>query len=199
MPVPMDRKTELEVYAKEAKECKKCGLWKTRKNVVFGAGSPSSRILFVGEAPGYNEDIRGVPFCGKAGEVLDILLDSISLKREDIYITNIIKCRPPNNRDPEREEVEACSHYLERQIEIIEPVVICCLGRHALRYILERYSFSERGSITALHGRVLENSEDIFNSVRVIALYHPAVAVYDPGKIELLKKDFQVLKDFKDG
>jgi uracil-DNA glycosylase len=199
LPVPMDRKTELEVYAKEAKECKKCGLWKTRKNVVFGAGSPSSRILFVGEAPGYNEDIRGVPFCGKAGEVLDILLDSISLKREDIYITNIIKCRPPNNRDPEREEVEACSHYLERQIEIIEPVVICCLGRHALRYILERYSFSERGSITALHGRVLENSEDIFNSVRVIALYHPAVAVYDPGKIELLKKDFQVLKDFKDG
>ncbi len=194
----MDRKIELERYEREAKECKKCGLWKTRKNVVFGAGSPSAKILFVGEAPGYNEDIRGVPFCGKAGEVLDILLDSVSLEREDIYITNIIKCRPPNNRDPEGEEVEACSFYLEKQIEIISPVVICCLGRHALRYILERYSFSERGSITALHGKVLENSENIFTSVKVVALYHPAVAVYDPGKIELLKKDFHVLKDFKD-
>ncbi len=195
----MDRKIELERYARESEECKKCSLWKIRKNVVFGAGSPFSKILFVGEAPGYNEDVRGIPFCGKAGEVLDILLDSVSLKREDIYITNIIKCRPPNNRDPEKEEVDACRYYLEKQIEIINPSVICCLGRHALKYILERFSFSQKGSITALHGKVLENSQDIFNRTSVVALYHPAVAVYDPGKMELLKKDFQVLKNLKDG
>lgn len=163
--------------------------------MVFGSGSSSSGVLFVGEAPGYNEDVRGVPFCGKAGEVLDVLLSSISLKREDVYITNIIKCRPPNNRDPEKEETESCRDYLERQIEIIRPSVICCLGRHALGYMLERFSFGQQGTISTLHGKVLEHTEDMFNRTKIVALYHPAVAVYDPGKLGLLKKDFQVLKE----
>ncbi len=195
----MDKKTELEKITGEAKQCKKCSLWNSRKNVVFGSGGLSSGILFVGEAPGYNEDVRGVPFCGKAGEVLDILLSSISLKREDVYITNIIKCRPPNNRDPENDEVLSCRDYLEKQIEIISPSVICCLGRHALRYILERFSLEQQGTISSLHGKVLEHSQDMFNRTSIVALYHPAVAVYDPGKLGLLKKDFQVLKELQNG
>ena len=164
--------------------------------MVFGEGSPDAKIVFVGEAPGYNEDIKGIPFCGKAGDILDILLSSINLKRESIYITNIIKCRPPENRDPEDEEVKECTTYLERQLEIINPSVICCLGRHSLRYFINRFSLKEKGSITALHGRVFESGDGLFSSIKIVALYHPAVAVYDPGKMELLKKDFQVLKNF---
>lgn len=189
----MDRKNLLEECRKDASQCKKCVLWKSRKNVVFGEGSPESKFVFVGEAPGYNEDIKGIPFCGKAGEVLDILLSSVNFKRDDVYITNIIKCRPPENRDPEEEEIKKCSPYLERQLEIIKPSVICCLGRHSLRYFIERFSLKEKGSISSLHGRVLEG-RGLFSKVRIVALYHPAVAVYDPYKLEVLKKDFQILK-----
>ena len=191
----MDRREEIENCAAEAKDCRKCDLWKSRNNVVFGRGNPLSGMLLVGEAPGYNEDMRGIPFCGKAGDVLDILLSSSGLRREDVYITNIIKCRPPNNRDPEDTEIEACRGYLERQIEIIKPRVIGCLGRHSLRYFLDRFSFRAGGSITTLHGKVFEHSEDMFDRVRVVALYHPAVAVYDPGKIDILKKDFRIFAE----
>ncbi len=195
----MDKKSVLAELEKQAKGCRGCGLWETRKNVVFGAGSPEARILFVGEAPGYNEDVRGVPFCGKAGEVLDILLSSIGGGRESVYIANIIKCRPPNNRDPEKEEAEACRGYLEKQMEIISPAVICCLGRHALGYMLQRFCPGVQGTISTLHGKVFEHAEDMFSRTKVVALYHPAVAVYDPGKLGLLKKDFQVLKELQNG
>ncbi len=191
----MDRKEKLEEAKREAVSCTKCAFWKERSNVVFGSGNPSARIMLVGEAPGFNEDKRGVPFCGKAGEVLDRLLLSIGMDRKDIYITNVIKCRPPNNRDPLEEEIENCSGYLERQISAIQPGIICCLGRHALKDILKRFSIQEEGSISRLHGKVFEKSEDIFNMVRIVALYHPAVAVYNPGQFNLLQKDFSVLKE----
>ncbi|MCM8761998.1 MAG: uracil-DNA glycosylase [Candidatus Omnitrophica bacterium] len=192
----MDKQNLLEECRRDVMECKRCVLWKTRKNVVFGQGKPEARIVFVGEAPGYNEDLKGIPFCGKAGEVLDILLSSINLKREDVYITNIIKCRPPENRDPEEEEIEKCTPYLERQIEIIKPSIICCLGRYSLRYFINRFSLKEKGSISTLHGRVMEIREGLFSSVKIVALYHPAVAVYDPNKLELLKRDFHILSRF---
>jgi DNA polymerase len=191
----MVRKEKLVEAKREAVSCTKCAFWKERSNVVFGSGNPSARIMLVGEAPGFNEDKRGVPFCGKAGEVLDRLLLSIGMDRKDIYITNVIKCRPPNNRDPLEEEIENCSGYLERQISAIQPGIICCLGRHALKDILKRFSIQEEGSISRLHGKVFEKSEDIFNMVRIVALYHPAVAVYNPGQFNLLQKDFSVLKE----
>lgn len=192
----MDNKaSEIESLAGEAKSCSRCGLSKSRHNVVFGKGNPSSGILLVGEAPGYNEDMRGIPFCGKAGDVLDILLSSVGMKREDVYITNIIKCRPPQNRDPEPVEIESCREYLEKQIELIRPRIIGCLGRHSLRYFMDRFSFNVRGTITTLHGKVFEHSEDMFDRTKVVALYHPAVAVYDPGKIDMLKNDFRIFAE----
>lgn len=191
----MEKQRLLEECQAKASQCKRCVLWETRKNTVFGKGNPEARIVFVGEAPGYNEDIKGVPFCGKAGDVLDELFSSVNFKREDTYITNIIKCRPPNNRDPLEDEIKACIPYFERQLEIIKPAVICCLGRHSLRYFANKFSLKEKGSISALHGRVMEAGEGLFPSMKIVALYHPAVAVYDPGKISILKKDFQVLQE----
>ncbi|MCX8082346.1 MAG: uracil-DNA glycosylase [bacterium] len=191
----MEKRELLEEFRNNVVHCKKCALCKTRKNVVFGEGSPESKIIFVGEAPGYNEDIKGIPFCGKAGEVLDILLSSVNIQRNAVYITNIIKCRPPENRDPKEEEIRECAHYLERQLEIIKPSVICCLGRHSLRYFINRFSLKEQRSISFLHGKVIETEEGLFQNVKLVALYHPAVAVYNPDKLELLKKDFQILKD----
>lgn len=191
----METKNKLEEVRARACACEKCGFWKQRNNVVFGEGNPEARILFVGEAPGYNEDKRGIPFCGKAGEVLDRLLDSIGMDRREIYITNVIKCRPPGNRDPQDSEVENCREYLDRQIEIIQPGVICCLGRHALKHIFAKFGIEEEGSISRLHGKVFEKAEDIFNRVKIIALYHPAVAVYNPGQFALLEKDFSLLRE----
>lgn len=191
----MEKKELLEECRKEVRECRECSLWKSRKNVVFGEGNPDSKIVFVGEAPGYNEDVKGIPFCGRAGDVLNLLLSSVNLKREEIYITNIIKCRPPENRDPQEEEIKTCTPYLERQLEIIKPEIICCLGRHSLRYFIRRFSLKETGSISTLHGKVLETGEGLFSRIKIVALYHPAVAVYNPEKMELLKKDFQVLKE----
>jgi uracil-DNA glycosylase len=192
----MNKEIALKEIENQAKVCTKCPLSKTRNNVVFGMGSADAEIMFVGEAPGYNEDKTGVPFCGKAGEILNQLLSSVGLSREEIYITNIIKCRPPNNRDPLPQEAESCREYLEKQLEIISPEVICCLGRHALRYIFERFSFQVNEPISKIHGQVFVN-RDIFNNVKVIPLFHPAVAVYNPWKINVLKKDFSILKDFR--
>ncbi|MDD3726615.1 MAG: uracil-DNA glycosylase [Candidatus Ratteibacteria bacterium] len=191
----MRKKELLDVCREDVRKCKRCSLYKSRKNVVFGEGNPETKIVFVGEAPGYNEDVKGIPFCGKAGDVLEILLSSVGLKRGDVYITNIIKCRPPENRDPEEEEIKQCTPYLERQLEIISPSVICCLGRHSLRYFVQRFSLKEYGSISTLHGRVMDAGEGLFSDIKIVAMYHPAVAVYDPGKMDVLKRDFQVLKE----
>lgn len=185
---------EIEKIKNEILSCQKCELFKTRKNPVVGEGSLEPKVMFIGEAPGFNEDIEGRPFCGKAGEVLDELLGFIKLKREEVYITNIVKCRPPENRDPKEEEIKKCSVYLDRQIEIIKPKIIATLGRYSMAYIFKKFSLEEKiQSISKIHGKIF-NAGDLFLKVTIIPLYHPAVATYNQNMIEVLKKDFLVLK-----
>jgi len=190
----MDTRHPIEVLAAEVESCRKCSLARTRTHVVFGTGDPSSRIVFVGEAPGFNEDRQGVPFCGKAGRVLDELLAAVGLARKSVYIANILKCRPPGNRDPLLDEIALCTPYLARQIQIIRPEVICCLGRFSLAWVCRHLGIPEPGSISRVHGRVFSTGEDLFGRVSVVALYHPAVATYNPAAFAILKRDFAVLK-----
>lgn len=191
------KEKELIILRKEIEGCRKCGLWKSRTNIVFGEGGVDARIMMISEAPGYNEDKTGRPFCGAAGKVLDELLESINLKREDIYIANILKDRPQNNRDPKLEEIKACTPYLERQIEIIKPKIICSLGNFSTAFILEKYGLkSQIQGISKIHGKVFE-VKSLFQSIKIIPFYHPAAATYNPNMKEVLKKDFQILKKFK--
>ncbi len=173
----------------EVKNCKKCDLFDKRKNVVFGYGDLNSKVIFIGEAPGKNEDETGIPFCGKAGKVLDKLLKSISIKRENIYITSVLKCRPPKNRKPKKEEIESCGIYLKKQIEIINPKVICCLGDISLKFIFKNFSINEKCKISKLHGKVIE-----INNIKILPTFHPAYAIYNPKIISLMEKDFKKLK-----
>ena len=188
---------DLEEIRKEVLKCRKCGLYRTRTNPVVGEGNPKAKIMFVGEAPGFNEDRMGRPFCGAAGRVLDELLESIGIKREDVYISNLLKCRPPENRDPQKEEISACSPYLERQIEIIKPKIICPLGRYSMRFLMEKYGLKDKiEPISRIHGRVFEISS-LFQEIKIIPLYHPAVATYNINMKEVLKRDFRVLEKFR--
>lgn len=208
----MDIEQELKKIKEEVINCRKCPLYKTRTHPVIGKGSHQAKIMFVGEGPGYWEDQKGEPFVGAAGKVLNELLDSIGNKRENVYIANILKCRAPNNRDPLPEEIKACTLYLERQIEIIKPEVICPLGNFATRFIFKKYNLGNQlEGISKIHGKVFEPqvaAEDIQSSlfeqkrrgikkVKIIPLYHPAVATYNPNMKEILKKDFRVLEKFK--
>ena len=164
---------------------------------VIGEGSHSARIMFIGEAPGENEAKTGRPFCGRAGKVLDDLLTSVGIERKDVYVTNIVKDRPPGNRDPFPEEIAIYAPFLDRQIEIIKPSVIATLGRFSMSYIINRFGLSSQlESISKMHGRVLEAKTD-YGMVNIIPLYHPAVAVYNNNMKEALIKDFEILKRFK--
>jgi len=173
--------------------CKLCELWKTRTNPVIGEGSISTGIMFIGEAPGYYEDLQGRPFVGKAGRILDELLRSVALERADVYITNVLKCRPPGNRNPKPEEIVACAPYLDSQLAIIEPEVIVTLGSFSLSYIFHKFGLKP-DKISKIHGRVFTVST-ISGVKRIISLYHPAVATYNPGMKEVLKEDFKQLAD----
>jgi len=177
----------LERIKKEIRECKKCPLYKTRKNAVPGEGGFKKKIMFVGEAPGRREDELGRPFVGAAGKFLDELLASIKLSREDVYITNIVKCRPPGNRDPTDEEIKLCSPYLDRQIAVMKPRVICPLGRFSARYILEKFGF-EMDKISKIQGKVFEGE------ILILPMYHPAAALYHQNLKTELYKSFEVLK-----
>lgn len=180
----------LEKLKKEVLNCKKCSLWKERTKPVFGEGSLKAKVMFVGEAPGYWEDKKGKPFVGRAGKFFDELLNSIGLRREKIYLTNILKCRPPKNRDPKKEEIEACFPYLKKQIEIIKPKIICALGRHSVKVLMKKYGLKkEIKPIEKIHGKVFKAKE-----FKIIPFYHPAFALYQPNKKEILKKDFKILK-----
>ncbi len=184
---------ELEQIEQEIINCKKCSLYKTRKNPVVGHGLKNAQIMFVGEAPGFHEDEKGEPFIGAAGKILDEVLKSAKLSREDIYITNIIKCRPPKNRNPSKEEIKLCTPYLDKQIAIIKPKIICCLGNFSTKFIMEKYNLESKiKGITKIHGEVFEVStfDDI---LKIIPMFHPAVATYDIRKLDLLKKDALVL------
>ena len=161
-----------EELKKECLACRACGLCETRTQVVFGVGDPNAEVLFIGEAPGANEDIQGEPFVGRAGKLLDDMLAMIGLKRENIYITNSVKCRPPENRDPLNTEKAACQGYLQRQLQLMQPKIIVCLGRiSAMELIKEDFK------ITREHGQFFEK-----NGVQMMALYHPAALLRDPRR-----------------
>lgn len=192
-----NKEEELIILKKEIEGCRKCGLWKTRTNIVFGEGDVDAKIMMVSEAPGYNEDKTGRPFCGAAGKVLDELLESINFKREKIYICNLLKGRPPNNRDPKPEEIRVCTPYLERQIEIISPKVICPLGRYSMQFLMEKFGLKEQiQPISKIHGKVFE-VKTLFQEIKLIPFYHPATVTYNANMKEILKKDFKVLREFK--
>jgi len=193
----MDKEVKIEKLIQEVLNCKKCNLYKTRTNPVIGAGSLNSEIMFIGEAPGFNEDKQGKPFVGQAGKIFDELLNSINLKREDIYITNILKCRPPQNRNPTQEEITSCTPHLNTQINIIKPKIICCLGNFATDFILKKFNLKDKiQGISKIHGEIF-NVSTLTGIIKIIPLYHPAVATYNNNMLEVLKKDFEVLKKAK--
>jgi uracil-DNA glycosylase family 4 len=163
---------------------------------VIGEGSHHAKIMFIGEAPGKNEAKTGRPFVGAAGKFLDELLAHAGIDRKDVYITNIVKDRPPMNRDPLPAEIDAYGPFLNRQIEIIQPVVLATLGRYSMTYIMKRFGLEAKlEPISRMHGQVLE-ADTSYGSVKIVPLYHPAVAIYNSGSKDELKKDFEVLKQF---
>ena len=163
---------------------------------VAGEGSHMAHIMFIGEAPGKNEAETGRPFCGASGRLLDEMLASINLKREDVYITNVVKDRPPENRDPTPSEITLYAPFLDRQINIIQPKVIATLGRFSMDYIMTHLGLSSRlKSISNMHGKEFE-AEMGYGKVTIVPLYHPAVALYNGSNKEILLKDFQVLKKY---
>jgi DNA polymerase len=175
---------------KDVIACQKCPLYKTRTLPVIGQGSHVAEIMFIGEAPGKNEDLQGRPFCGRSGEVLSELLETINLKREDVYICNILKCRPPENRNPMPNEIDACTDYLDRQIVLINPRVICCLGNFATRYVLEKFGLADKvQGISKIRGQIFKAGKR-----KIIPLYHPAVAVYDANQKTTLIEDLKIVK-----
>ena len=163
---------------------------------VIGQGNHDARIMFIGEAPGENEAKTGVPFCGASGRVLDELLASIDLDRNDVYITNIVKDRPPENRDPRKDEIELYAPFLDRQIAIIQPEVIVTLGRFSMEYILKRYNSPKaKEKISALHGTLVP-VEFEYGDVSVVPLFHPAASLYRREQRDVLFEDFKLLKQF---
>lgn len=186
-------KTEqLRKIKEDVLACKDCSLYKERKFPVIGQGNHDAKIMFIGEAPGAREDATGVPFCGRSGALLDELLLHIGLKREDIYISNIIKCRPPKNRDPSKIEIESCKKYIEKQIEIINPKVICSLGRHSMGVMMDSLGIENKETIGGVHGKIFEGK------ITFIPLYHPAAAIYNSKMKDTLKKDFEIIKKYVD-
>lgn len=179
---------ELQQLHTEVRACKLCGLHATRTQAVPGVGPCPADIMIVGEAPGFNEDRQGEPFVGAAGKLLDTLLARIGLGRSDVYITNVLKCRPPQNRDPMPNEAEACSPYLARQLALVQPKVVLILGRHALERLLPG-----QGSISRIHGSMVRRGE-----VAYVPLYHPAAALHNGALVADLEHDFDQVKRYLD-
>ena len=182
-------KKDIEQIRQKVSNCKKCNLWKTRSNTVFGEGCIDAKIMFIGEAPGKNEDKQGLPFVGKAGKILDELLHTIELERNQVYICNILKCRPPKNRNPKAKEIEKCTPYLDYQISRIKPLIIATLGNFATLYILEKFGL-QKEKIGNIHGKLFHIKRKNFNAT-LIPLYHPAAAIYNPNKKSVLIEDFK--------
>lgn len=189
----MKREEDAEKIRDEIQSCRKCGLHKTRNTPVPGEGSLDPKAMFIGEAPGFNEDRQGKPFVGRAGDVLDEMLDLTGLKREEIFITNILKCRPPGNRDPEAEEIKECTPYLDRQISLIKPDVIVTLGNFATSYIMEKFGLKPE-TIGKVHGKVFRIS-NLMLTAKIIPMYHPAVVLRNPNLKGSLIEDFRMLKE----
>ena len=185
MSTAAERRDELKAVWRQASGCTKCPqLAATRRSVVFGAGNADADLMFVGEAPGAREDEQGVPFVGQAGRLLEALLQDIGLARGDVFIANVLKCRPPHNRDPLPQEIDACQDYLFRQLELIRPRVVCTLGNFATKLLR-----GDTTGITRLHGRAEERLVGP-RRVRLYPLYHPAAALYTPSMEAVLRADF---------
>jgi DNA polymerase len=187
--VPVDQFDELSAYAADAVGCTRCRLAAGRTQVVFGAGNADAQLMFVGEAPGFHEDKQGLPFVGQAGKLLDTLLAQIGMSRSEVYVANVLKCRPPGNRDPQPDEIEACEPHLFKQIELIRPTIVATLGNFATKLL----SGSQVG-ITRVHG---QERETVLGgrTVTLYPLYHPAAALYTPAMLKVLETDFARLPE----
>ncbi|MBG0786761.1 MAG: uracil-DNA glycosylase [Anaerolineaceae bacterium] len=174
----------LKQIAQQTAECTRCDLQFSRKKSVPGAGNPNAEILFIGEGPGFHENVQGLPFVGAAGQFLDELLADAGLKREEVFITNVVKCRPPGNRDPQVEELDACKPYLERQIAAINPDVIVTLGRFSMGH------FINNGKISGIHGKPFWSGGRM-----IVPMFHPAAALHQPSLREVVKQDFAKLPE----
>lgn len=167
-------------------QCRACGLCETRNNVVFGVGNPNAEVLFIGEGPGENEDLRGEPFVGRAGKLLDTMLEAVGLsRRHNIYIANMVKCRPPQNRDPLPEEQEACAHWLQEQIHLIKPKIVVCLGRIAAFHFI-----SPDFKVTRQHGEFFEK-----DGILYMGMFHPAAILRNPNQKPVAFEDFVKLRN----
>ena len=189
-PEALNRRAALAAYATETAACSRCRLAQGRTQVVFGVGDPNADLMFVGEAPGFHEDQQGYPFVGQAGKLLDRLLEGIGLSRDLVYIANVLKCRPPGNRDPQPDEIESCEPHLFRQLELIEPKLIATLGNFATKLL----SGKPHG-ITRVHGRPQETTFG-GRAVTLYPLYHPAAALYTPAMLRTLEDDFRRIPEF---
>lgn len=180
------RREQLKDLYAEARECRRCPLAETRTNVVFGAGNADAQIMFVGEAPGYHEDRQALPFVGQAGKLLEKLLARIGLERKDVFIANVLKCRPPGNRDPQPEEISLCQEYLEQQIGLIAPLVVCTMGNFSTKLLSQG-----NDGITRVRGRLRPYPGK--EGVRIFPVFHPAAALHMPANLATLEKDFDRL------
>jgi len=191
-PSAAERREELVAFFKQVRDCTKCPLSEGRTQVVFGAGNADADLMFVGEAPGFHEDQQGKPFVGRAGKLLDQLLGEIGLRREDVFINNVLMCRPPGNRDPQPSEIEACEPHLMKRIELIEPSVVCTLGNFATKLLTGRQE-----GIMKVHGRP-QSYELGGRAVTIYPLYHPAAALRTPAMLETLREDIARLPQLLD-
>lgn len=188
----VERAAALREYSEHVASCTKCALAQGRTQVVFGSGSPDADLMFVGEAPGFHEDQQGVPFVGQAGKLLDKLLAGIGMTRADVFVANVLKCRPPGNRDPLPDEIAACEPHLFRQIELIEPKLVATLGNFATKLL----SGSPTG-ITRVHGHPQEVTLGT-RTVTLYPIYHPAAALYTPSMLKVLEEDFARIPELLD-
>ena len=188
-PAPRSGPETLEQILQDLGDCHRCKLAPTRKTIVFGEGNPHAELVFIGEGPGADEDEQGLPFVGRAGKLLNRMMQTVGLKREDVYICNVVKCRPPGNRTPEKDEVDACSPFLYRQIEAIKPRLICCLGAPAVRTVL-----GIKEGITKIRGHFYD-----FGSTKALATVHPAYVLRNPREEKILREDFEKIRDFLKG
>jgi len=180
-----DKRSLLEAIRRQVFQCRKCPLYRTKTNYVFGDGNPDAGLMLVGEAPGRDEDLQGIPFVGRAGKLLTELLEEAGLDREkDVYIANVLKCRPPGNRDPKPDEIAACSPYLDAQIRIIKPRVLGALGRYSGHFLS-----GQNLPLSSLRGRVLQS----IYGIKLVVTYHPAAILRNPNLIDRSRKDFELM------
>jgi uracil-DNA glycosylase len=185
-PPPVRGNETLDQIREDLGDCQRCKLAKGRKHIVFGQGHPHAKVVFIGEGPGADEDEQGLPFVGRAGKLLNRMLESVGIRREDVYICNVVKCRPPGNRTPEKDEVDACSPFLFRQLDAIQPRLICCLGAPAARTVL-----GLKEGMLKIRGRFYD-----YGRAKAMATVHPAYVLRNPREEKILREDFEKIREF---